>query len=182
MADSYLIDGYNLIHALGMIQKHMAPGGLAAARTRLLELLAAGFGADASSCTVVFDAKQAPRGVSRSQDYRGLAIRFAPKQQSADDLIETLIAEAADPKALVVVSNDARLQHAAKRRGARAWSHEAILDLLEKRQAPAPTEITPTKEKTDHVSPEEMKHWLKEFGALEKDPKLKEFFDLDRFD
>jgi hypothetical protein len=182
MRDSYLIDGYNLIHALGMIQKQMGPGGLEASRTRLLDFLAAGFGADAPNCTVVFDAKQAPRGLSRSQEHRGLAIRFAPKKQSADDLIETLIDETTEPKSLVVVSNDARLQNAAKRRGARAWSHEAILDFLEERQATKPTPAQPTKEKTEHVSPEEMKRWLEEFGALEKDPELKEFFEQDRFE
>ncbi len=182
MRDSYLIDGYNLIHALGMIQKQMGPGGLEASRTRLLDFLAEGFGADALCCTIVFDAKQAPRGVSRSQEYHGLAIRFAPKMQSADDLIETLIDETPQPKSLVVVSNDARLQNAAKRRGARAWSHEAILDFLEERQAVAPEVKVPPKEKTEHVSPEEMKRWLKEFGALEKDPELKEFFEQDRFE
>jgi hypothetical protein len=182
MSDSYLIDGYNLIHALGMIQKHVGPGGLEASRTRLLDFLAAGFGADAPRCTVVFDAKQAPPGVRRSQEHRGLAIRFAPKKQSADDLIETLIDETAQPKSLVVVSNDGRLQNAAKRRGARAWSHEAILDYLEERQATAPKPAPPTREKTEIISPAEMKRWLKEFGALEKDPELKEFFELDKFE
>src|SRR5207249_3119708 len=149
MRDSYLIDGYNLIHALGMIQKQMAPGGLEASRTKLLDFLAQGFGDDAASCTVVFDAKQAPRGFSRTQEYHGLSIRFAPKLQSADDLIETLIDETAEPKTLVVVSNDARLQNAAKRRGARAWSHEAILDFLEERQAAPPKAAEAPPEKTE---------------------------------
>jgi hypothetical protein len=32
------------------------------------------------------------------------------------------------------------------------------------------------------MTPEERARWLAEFGPLESDPELKEFFDLDRFD
>jgi predicted RNA-binding protein with PIN domain len=180
MHDSYLIDGYNLIHALGMIQHKMAPGGLEESRRRLLAFLAQAFGAEASRVTVVFDAKHAPRGVPRQQEHHGLHIHFAPSQQTADDMIETLIEEEAQPRALVVISNDMRLQNAARQHGARPWSHEALLDFLEKRAKP-PTAPTDEK-KTDAMSPEEIKRWLKEFAWLETDPELKEFFDLDRFE
>jgi uncharacterized protein len=182
MPASYLIDGYNLIHALGMIHKQAGPGGLETARSRLLDFLAEGLGPDARNCTIVFDAKQAPRGVSRSWEYHGLAIRFAPKSQSADDLIETLIDEAAEPRTLVVVSNDGRLQHAAKRCGAGAWSHEALLDFLEARHVEPRPSMEAPQEKTEHLSAEEKAGWLKEFGALENDPEFKEFFDLDKFE
>jgi predicted RNA-binding protein with PIN domain len=180
MHDSYLIDGYNLIHALGMIQHKMAPGGLEESRRRLLAFLGASFGDGASSVTVIFDAKHAPRGVSRRQEHHGLQIHFAPSQQSADDMIEALIDEEAEPRALVVISNDTRLQNAARRRGARAWSHEALLDFLDTRAKPP---AAPIDEKgTAAVSPEEMQRWVKEFAWLESDPELKEFFDMDRFE
>ena len=87
MSDSYIIDGYNLIHALGMIQKQMNPGGLEESRRKLLVFLVDRFGADAARVTVVFDAKLAPRGVPRQQTYHGLQVHFAPKNQSADDWI-----------------------------------------------------------------------------------------------
>lgn len=180
MPDSYIIDGYNVIHALGMIQKQVDPGGLEASRRRLLDFLSEAFRDDAGRVTVVFDAKQAPRGVPRQQTYHGLHIHFAPKDQSADDWIEHLIENDAQPRALVVVSNDLRLQNAARQRGALGWSHEALLDFLEKR--PTSTAAPAQEEKGGQLSPEETKRWLKEFETLESDPELKEFFDHDRFD
>jgi predicted RNA-binding protein with PIN domain len=181
MRHSYLIDGYNLIHALGMIQRNLAPGGLEASRRRLLDFLAESFGNNASSVTIVFDAKHAPPGVQRTQSHHGLHILFAPRNQSADDLIETLIDAETNPSELTVISNDQRLQNAAHREKAHAWSHEDLLDFLEKRQAAAPPAAA-ADEKSDLMSPEEMRRWLKEFEPLERDPELKEFFDLDRFE
>jgi hypothetical protein len=91
-----------------------------------------------------------------------------------------LIEEAAEPRGLVVVSNDHRLQAAAHRRGAAAWTHDTLLDFLERRQTRAAP--PPRPEKADSVSPEELQRWMREFGHLQKDPELKEFFDLDRFE
>jgi predicted RNA-binding protein with PIN domain len=180
MPDSYVIDGYNLIHALGMISKQVEPGGLEASRRRLLDFLAGAFGADADRVTIVFDARQSPRGVSRRHSHLGLHVHFAPKDQSADDWIEEVIDNEMRPHSLVVVSNDLRLQSAAKRRGAKAWSHDALLDFLEKREK---RKAAPQRdERSGNLSPEELRRWVQEFESLESDPKVKEFFDLDRFD
>lgn len=179
MADTYIIDGYNLIHALGMAATKAEQGGLERSRRKLLDFLVQAFREQAELVTVVFDAQQAPRGVPRQQHYHGLHVQFAPKDQTADDWIEKLIADAALPSTLVVVSNDMRLQSAANRRGGRAWSHDKLLDFLEGRQRSA----APTPEETDRrMSTEEMKRWVAEFETLERDPEFKEFFDLDRFD
>jgi len=182
MADAYLIDGYNLLHALGMIQRKAGPGGLEAARTRLLDFLAAAFGDKANRVTVVFDAKLAPHGVAREQTYRALQVQFAPKKKSADDAIEDAIEDATTPKNLVVVSNDTRLQNAARRRGAHFWSHHDLLDFFEQHAARVNIDDGDGEKRDGVISPEEAKRWLKEFESIEKDDDLKEFFDLDRFD
>jgi hypothetical protein len=182
MADTYLIDGYNLLHALGMIQRKAGPGGLEAARTRLLDFLAAAYGDRASRVTVVFDARQAPRGVARTQTYRALQIEFAPSKKSADDAIEDAIEETANPKSLVVVSNDTRLQNAARRRGARYWSHHDLLDFFEQQNAGLKADAAEDEKGSGPMSPDEIKRWLKEFESIEEDDDLKEFFDLDRFE
>ena len=181
MQDSYVIDGYNLIHALGMIQKNLHPGGLEASRRKFLEFLVQSFADAVSRVTVVFDAQHAARGGRRDQEFHGLSIRFAPKKESADDLIETLIEEHAEPRTLVVISNDMRLQNAARRRGARAWSHEALLDFFDSRPDEE-VKAAPTPEKKDSISPEDAKKWMKEFKDVEADPDLKEFFEHDRFE
>jgi predicted RNA-binding protein with PIN domain len=182
MPTSYVIDGYNLIHALGMLARTAAPGELEESRRRLVIFLAQAFGAE-GRVTIVFDAAHSPRNVPRHLTQHGLHIEFAPAQQSADDRIETLIEEAENATDLVVVSNDHRLQNAARRRGAQAWSHDALLDFLGKRNArPKPTPIEPGSEKSGSLSPEELKSWMLEFGHLQNDPELKEFFDMDRFE
>jgi predicted RNA-binding protein with PIN domain len=182
MQHAYLIDGYNLIHALGMIQRNMPPGGLEASRRRLLEFLTAAFTGSNADVTIVFDAQGPQATGKRVQEHAGLHIRFAPRTQSADDLIEDLIEQSAQPDRLTVISNDMRLQNAARQRGARAWSHEDLLDSLDKKSSQATPTSDEANEKADHTSPAELQHWLTEFKPLERDPKLKEFFDLDKFE
>jgi predicted RNA-binding protein with PIN domain len=182
MADTFLIDGYNLLHALGMIQRKAGPGGLEAARTRLLDFLAASFGEAAHHVTIVFDAQHAPRGVARMQTHRGLQVQFAPSKQSADDAIEDAIEDTTMPKSMVVISNDMRLQNAARRRGARFWSHHELLDYFEKLAADSKSDDAYVEKRDGTMSPEEIKEWLKEFQSIEEDDDLREFFDLDRFE
>jgi uncharacterized protein len=181
MPNSFLIDGYNLIHALGMIQKQVPQGGLETSRLRLLDYLAESFGDDARNVTVVFDATNAPRGAVRDQEHRGIGVRFAAKNQSADDLIEDLLAAPPAPRSLVVVSNDARLQNAARRVGAQAWSHDTLLDFFEQGQKGQPATKTAANDK-DTVSPDESKRWQREFADVENDPDLKEFFEHNQFE
>src|SRR5262249_52696926 len=91
----YLIDGYNLLHALDVLPKRLGPKRLHYARLRLLEVLHGAFGDAAGGVTVVFDAAGAPPRVPEVQEYRGLDVRFAVRHEEADDLIEQLIR--ADP-------------------------------------------------------------------------------------
>lgn len=183
MPDSYLIDGYNLLHALGMVQRDMPPGGLEEARRRLLDFLARAFGPE-TVVTIVFDARHAPRHLGRRQVHEGLQVEFAPAGKSADDRIEELIELAAVPDAMVVISEDHRLRDAARRRGARDWSHQDLLDFLDKKsQGSAPADCINADDRAAvPLSSEELRRWMREFGHLQDDPELKEFFDLDRFE
>lgn len=178
MADSYLIDGYNLIHALGMIQREPVAGALEQARQRLLEFLAHAFDAQ-TMVTIVFDARHCPPHAPHRQIHQGLHIEFA---RDADDRIEERIEQSACPAELVVISNDMRLQEAARRKGGRGWSHEELLDFLDRRSARPATPADSPPRQSGPLSAEEMKRWMAEFGHLQNDPELKEFFDLDRFE
>ena len=109
----YLIDGYNLLHAMGRLQ---ARTGLEKARQRLLSLLHGAFGNESASVTVVFDAADPPAGATEVQDYRGIQVRFAVYQDQTDDLIELIIQRDSAPRQLTVVSDDHRLQKAGRRR------------------------------------------------------------------
>ncbi len=168
----YLIDGYNLLHAMGLLVGKVGPHGLEKARLALLGRLCGDHGADAVAVTVVFDASRAPPGAVAEEDYRGLHIRYALDRE-ADDVIETLIQRDAAPRQLTIVSDDHRLQQAARRRRCPVLG---CLDYLEERERqrrskPATAEASA---KPESVSDEERQRWLREFADLVDDPKVRD--------
>jgi predicted RNA-binding protein with PIN domain len=173
---TYLIDGYNLLHALGVLNRRVGPTGLEKARRRLLGLLRGAHGNEAPAVTVVFDAAGAPPGAIEAQEYEGIQVRFAVRQPAADDLIEILIRQASAPRQLTVVSDDHRIQAAARRRQCIVLGCGDYLDSLERRRAPqAPPRQAPAKPAGS--SAEETRHWLREFADLERDPDWKDLFE-----
>ena len=143
-----LIDGYNLLHAVGWATPRMPKPRLQAARRRLLDWLAdsPAHAARAAALCVVFDAQHGPAAPAE-QDHRGVRVRFAAGR-TADDLIEELLAAEPRPAGVAVVSNDSRLQEAARRRGAEGWPCPRFLDWLldhERRAAPAAPPAEPEK-------------------------------------
>jgi predicted RNA-binding protein with PIN domain len=125
-----IIDGYNLLHASGVFPA-AGPPTLERARRALLDHLVELLGPkQVARSTIVFDAVQAPPGLPRALMHNGLAVRFARRGGTADELIEELIAEETNPRNLLVVSSDHRVQRAARQRGAKfadseAWHAEA---------------------------------------------------------
>ncbi len=176
-----LIDGYNLLHAMGGIPARLGPSGLEKARLRLLGLLGGAYGAQgADRVTVVFDAAGAPPGATEVRDYQGIHVRFA-RAREADDLIEELIGHDSAPRQLRVVSDDHRIQQAARRRHCLVVGCGDYLDWLdrhrrERRPAPPPVDAKPA-----GACGLEAEHWLREFADLRNDPELKELFEMDDF-
>src|SRR5262249_53113494 len=74
---AYLIDGYNLLHAIGVLRGRVGPQGLEKARQRLVGLLHGALGTESTNATIVFDAAGAPAGATDEQEYRGIQVRFA---------------------------------------------------------------------------------------------------------
>ncbi len=173
----YLIDGYNLLYALGVGRKRMGPAGLEKARQNLLGILHGSFGAESDHVTVVFDAAHPPRGVPAETEYQGIQVRFAVGMAAADDLIEVLIRKASAPRHLTVVSDDHRIKDAARRRRCVVSGCGDFLKGLERRRKPPPAPPGEPPAKPSAVSREETEHWLKEFADLADDPALKELQD-----
>lgn len=129
---SILIDGYNLMHAAGILGRGIGQGGLERSRLALLNFVAESAPpADLPHTTIVFDARQAPPGLPHRLIHRGLTVLFATAHASADELIEELIRADHAPRRLTVVSSDHRLQRAARRRRAKAvdsdrWYEEMV--------------------------------------------------------
>jgi uncharacterized protein len=161
-----LIDGYNLLYATGILGRNIGPGTLARARFGLLNFLAASLGEVARRATiVVFDARDAPRGVPRTADHRGITVRYAVGYDDADALVEELIRAHSAPRTLVVVSSDRHIQRMAKRRRAITVDSEVWYDELchQRKTLPCPETSEDTKPDAS-CTDAELADWLQVFG------------------
>jgi len=164
-----LIDGYNLLYAVGILGRHVGPGTLERARQALLGFLAASLSeSERADTTVVFDAKSHPPGVPRELNYRGIRVLFAVGHADADDLLQQLIRADSSPRRLVVVSSDHQLHRAARRRRATAIDSDCWYDELRRhrraRQQPGlPAEERPAPE----PGAEDAAYWLDVFSRPE---------------
>ena len=102
----YLVDGYNLLHALGLLQARAGPAGLHKARLGLLGLLHRALGAESSSVTVIFDANQAPAGLPESRAGLPLPSARTSSHPNRKDFSCGTILNATRPKAF---PNQARM-------------------------------------------------------------------------
>ena len=182
MSAIYLIDGYNLLHAMGVLSGPVGPGGLQKARVRLLGLLAGGFGDKASSVTVVFDAAHPPPLARAEQEFRGVHVRFAVREAEADDLIERLLQEDSAPRRVTLVSDDHRLQQAARRRTCQVQGCDAFLEWLDRHRRDRTGRHAEAPEKRERLTEGEMQRWLDEFADLGDSPEFKELFEPYEFE
>jgi hypothetical protein len=176
----YVIDGYNLLHAVGLLRGKAGPRGLEKARRALLGRLHGSLGPEAAAVTVVFDAARAPAGNPAQEDNQWIHVRYTLRRE-ADDLIEDLIRQDSAPRQLTVISDDRRIRDAARRRRCPVLGCLDYLEELQRRRPqPGPRPEPPAK--PDHLSAAEARRWLEEFADVEKDPKLREAFDPGFFD
>jgi len=176
LAVRYLIDGYNLMFAGGLLGKRFGPDGFRKVRTRFLNDLAAALGpVDASQTVVIFDASAAPGDVPKKTNHKGIGVLFAVDDENADARIELLIAEHSAPKGLTVVSSDRRIRQAATRRRARSVSADdfwVTLDALKRKprltEAPVPATTVPKLSEAESV------YWQNEFAGLDALPETQQ--------
>ncbi len=157
-----LIDGYNLMHAKGLMPAGRAPRGLHEARSRFLDAVAAQLGpARAAVTTVVFDAADPPKRTPLGR-FREMAVVYAVGDENADARLETLIQAHATPKKLTVVSSDRRVLEAARRRKARCLNADQFWSgRLEAGLKPEPPPAAP------EPPPGQRDRWLREFAGVE---------------
>lgn len=163
-----LIDGYNLLHASGIIGRGRGPGGLQRSREGLIEFLIASLDpAELAKTTIVFDAAEAPPGLPRQYVQNGVTIRFASGYDSADELIEELILADTTPRQLTVVSSDHRLHRAARRRKAAAIDSDRwYVDQLRRRSHGEPGDRPPRDNKPiPDVTDAEIEFWIAQFST-----------------
>jgi predicted RNA-binding protein with PIN domain len=161
-----LIDGYNLLHASGIMGRGRGSQALARSRDALLNVLAQSIPAEEiRRTTVVFDARDPPWGLSRQIDHQGITVFFASRHEDADSLIEELIKKHSTPRKLTVVSSDHRLHRAAKRRRATAIDSDVWLRALLKARQEATAASTDTIKPEGPFSDDEVSYWLRQFDV-----------------
>ncbi len=158
----YLIDGYNLMYALGLVRRNGGRAGWNYARRTMLDWLADQLGHEAGDARVVFDAQNALGGLIE-ENHRGLHV-LRDRGRSADDLIEDLLKAEHVPETLIVVSNDARIRDSATRNGCRVDRCSEFVDALidAKKRAMSARK---SDEKDIQPSPDETEKWMKAFGG-----------------
>jgi hypothetical protein len=164
-----IIDGYNLLHAVGILSVRPGKKHLEMARKTLLQRLGNSLRADVrANTTIVFDAgPDAPRGLPAIQKYSGMEIRFARDHKNADEQIMELIVQESAPKSLHVVSGDREIQELARRRRATAWDSETWYDSLSHFAPPDPDpeERNAAEPREPQQSEEQIQSWLRTFGG-----------------
>jgi hypothetical protein len=159
----YLIDGYNLLHALGLARK---AGGRAAwdrARVTLLDWLADQHRESTGQVTVVFDAQNAAGGRVEERHWGLVVVRHGGR--SADDLIEELLEAENSPRTLTVVSNDNRIRQAATHRGAGVEKCVEFVDRVLGSPKSPERSVAAADEKDVVSTEEERAEWLRTFGG-----------------
>ncbi|MER3468064.1 MAG: hypothetical protein C4312_05945, partial [Thermoflexus sp.] len=113
--------------------------------------------------TVVFD-RGAP-GRARDRTSRGgVTVRFAPSGVTADALLIRILQAERNPRGLIVVSSDRRVQEAARRRGAQVWSSPAFVAYL-RRALGTVESAAPGSEEKPEADAEGLEYWLRRFRA-----------------
>jgi uncharacterized protein len=172
-----LIDGYNLMHAAGLVGQGLGPGGLERSRLALLNFVAASVEqAELAVTTIVFDAQHAPPGLPGTLNHRTMTVRFSSGYDSADELIEELIRASNAPRRLLVVSSDHRLQRAAKHRRAKAIDADVwYAQMVAKRAAHAESSLQSSPKPNESII-RDVDFWLRQFGDDPDPPESDEIF------
>jgi hypothetical protein len=170
-----LIDGYNLLHATGILGRGRGHGWLERSRMALLNVLAESLPAEElGRTTIVFDAHDPPWGLAKKLDHHGMTVYFASRHEDADSMIEDLIKTNSAPRKLIVVSSDHRLHRAAKRRRATAIDSDRwFRDLMQKRGERSNASQAESIKPEGPFSPGEVDFWLRQFeidGAKTANP------------
>lgn len=181
MSHRTIIDGYNLMHAAGLVRGKLVGKQLEGARLRLMQRLAYQMTKeDRATTTVVFDAKAMLAVSSQEELIEGVRVRYPEPGHEADELIEHMIADDPQPRKLRIVSSDRRLHRAARERMATAINSNRFLDELDARRS-MPTEgssaltgrapVPIPKESSvsggnAKSNPGDVDYWLKEFGEI----------------
>lgn len=128
MSLHYLLDGYNLLYALPV----MPAGPWEAKRTALLQKLAHEKPYGNNRVTVVFDSREGSGSRSKTGS---LDVAFTAGE-TADEWISHYVRRSANPRILIVVTDDQGLRHLIRGTGAKGLGTREFWEKAEKTSGP----------------------------------------------
>lgn len=151
-AMTYLIDAYNLMHAVGYLNKATPANRMESSRRRLLDWLA-GFvkSRPADGFHVVFDATAAMTPMP-DEIYKGLKVSYAIGESADAYLIRAF--SNVKSGTVAVVTNDSEIREAARRKGVDSLLCSAFVDRL-LTPVVVKREINSEVEKPDSLGPDD---------------------------
>lgn len=169
-----LIDGYNLLFALGWtpVRKPRPSDSevtLRQCRDRLSAELAGRLPRSmVGKSVIVYDSADTRNGLPIHQYSRGTHLYFSVAYNSADEALQEILQYHPSPKQLLLISSDHAVQRKATARGARCiesedWE-EAIQVFLEKDPASNLEKDFELEIKSQAIQAEEREDWLRRFG------------------
>ncbi|MEZ6143053.1 MAG: NYN domain-containing protein [Zavarzinella sp.] len=134
--EQFLIDGYNLLHAIGTrIDEKAGQSGLHRAREEMLSWIADHLSGKQWEIRIVFDAQNSYGGARETTRF-GMRV-IVVHGSCADSYIEEELSHLRTPEKWTVVSNDRRVRDAAHIHGARQVRCQGFVDLLLSNPPPA---------------------------------------------
>jgi uncharacterized protein len=126
-----LVDGANVMHAWPELRPLLAHDR-DAARARLTQALSAIHDAEAVRVTIVFDGRGDALAVERPSGQATFSQLYTPAGVTADDVIERLVGQAADPRSCFVATNDRAERQTIAALGAAALSADDLAAWVER--------------------------------------------------
>lgn len=159
MQPVYIIDGYNMLHAVPELRR-LLEQDLETARKRLESYLQRYLGIKKVKITLVYDGQW--QSSQLGAPARGLLqVLFSKSPQTADDLIKKLIEKHTPAKNITVITRDADIVNFAKARRVRVIEPFNFFNMLYHRQT---HESFQQKKYQNDMTPEELDEWLTIFG------------------
>lgn len=120
-----LIDGANILHAWPELRA-LLKRDRAAARSQLVQQVSSIHDSEQMRVTLVFDGRGSELIIERPSGQPTFSVLYTPSALTADDLIEQLVAKAADPAACTVATGDRGERETVEASGARVIPPEEL--------------------------------------------------------
>lgn len=129
-----LVDGSNVVHAWPELRAELRRAK-EVAKARLVERLRPLHDAAGWRVTVVFDGRGSEIAIERPGPELTFSVLHTPAGTTADDIIERLVAHAADPRAITVATGDRAERSTVEAAGAATVSPEGLREWADRAAA-----------------------------------------------